>query len=132
MNKTIKFAVVGLGHIGKRHTQMIQQEPDAELVAYCDVKPREQLNLQETNVPLFGSIDEMLASGIDIDVVNICSPNGFHTEQSIKALEKKCHVVCEKPMALSKADAEKMIYKSLEVSRNIFGVMQNRYSPPSV
>ena len=128
----IKFAVVGLGHIGKRHAQMIQQDSDAELVAYCDVKPREELNLQETNIPLFSSILEMLQSGIEIDVVNICSPNGFHAEQSILALEHKCHVVCEKPMALSKADAEKIIFKSLEVSRNVFAVMQNRYSPPSV
>lgn len=128
----IKFAIVGLGHIGKRHAQMIQQDSDAELVAYCDVKPREELNLQETNIPLFSSISEMLKSGIEIDVVNICSPNGFHAEQSILALEYKCHVVCEKPMALSKADAEKIIFKSLEVSRNVFAVMQNRYSPPSV
>lgn len=127
-----KFAVVGLGHIGKRHAQMIQQDSDAELVAYCDIKPRNELNLAETTIPFFQSIEEMLASGIEIDVVNICSPNGFHCEQSILALENKCHVVCEKPIALTKADAEKMIYKSLEVSRNIFCVMQNRYSPPSV
>lgn len=128
----IKFAVVGLGHIGKRHAQMIKQDADAELVAYCDTAPRESLNLAETDVPFFSSIEEMLNSGIEIDVVNICTPNGLHAEQSILALEHKCHVVCEKPMALSKADAERMIYKSLEMSRSIFGVMQNRYSPPSV
>jgi len=128
----IKFAVVGLGHIGKRHAAMIQQENDAELVAYCDVKPRDELGLAENDVPFFNSIEEMLAAGISIDVVNICTPNGLHQEQSLLALNAKCHVVCEKPMALSKAGAEKMIYRSLEVSRSIFGVMQNRYSPPSV
>lgn len=130
--KPIRFAVVGLGHIGKRHAQMIKQDADALLVAYCDAKPREELNLQETDVPFFNSIEDMLNAGIDIDVVNICTPNGYHAEQSMLALDKKCHVVCEKPMALTKSDAEKMIYKSLEVSRNIFCVMQNRYSPPSV
>lgn len=90
------------------------------------------MNLAETTVPFFNSIEELLASNIAIDVVNICTPNGFHTEQTMKALDNKCHVVCEKPMALTKADAERMIYKSLKVSRSIFGVMQNRYSPPSV
>lgn len=130
--KTIHFAVVGLGHIGKRHAQMIKQDSDARLVAYCDVKARDELNLQEADVPFFNSIEDMLNSGIEIDVVNICTPNGFHAQQSILALSKKCHVVCEKPMALTKSDAEQMIYKSLEVSRNIFCVMQNRYSPPSV
>src|SRR5690606_33014421 len=132
MKSKILFAVVGLGHIGKRHAAMIHENPDAELVAYCDVKPRAELNLKETHVPFFQSIEEMLNSGISIDVVNICSPNGLHTQHTMYALEHKCHVVCEKPMALSKADAERMIYKSLEVSRSIFGVMQNRYSPPSV
>ncbi|MFO7869019.1 MAG: Gfo/Idh/MocA family oxidoreductase [Bacteroidales bacterium] len=132
MNKKIKFAVIGLGHIGKRHAAMITENPNAELVAYCDVKPREELNVADSQVPFFASHEEMLDSGIEIDVVNICTPNGLHAEQSICALDHNCHVVCEKPMALTKADAEKMIYKSLEKSRHIFGVMQNRYSPPSI
>jgi predicted dehydrogenase len=65
-------------------------------------------------------------------VVNICTPNGLHAQQAIEALKHKKHVVVEKPMALSKADAEKIIYKALQVSRHVFVVMQNRYSPPSV
>ena len=35
--KKIKFAVIGLGHIGKRHAEMIKRNPDAELVAVCDI-----------------------------------------------------------------------------------------------
>ncbi|MBR6266065.1 MAG: Gfo/Idh/MocA family oxidoreductase, partial [Bacteroidales bacterium] len=50
----------------------------------------------------------------------------------IKALEKKHHVVLEKPIALTKHDAEQIVFKSLQVSRHVFCVMQNRYSPPSV
>ena len=69
---------------------------------------------------------------MDIDVVVIASPNGLHAEQAIQALEARKHVVIEKPVALSKADAERVIYKALNVSRHVFGVMQNRYSPPSV
>ncbi|MBK8805530.1 MAG: Gfo/Idh/MocA family oxidoreductase [Bacteroidales bacterium] len=129
---SVKFAVVGLGHIGKRHVQMINENPEAELVAVADVKTKEQLKLIDLQVPFYNTIDDLLSAGHDIDVVNICSPNGYHFEQTMKALEKKLHVVCEKPMALTKSDAEKMIFKSLEVSRNLFCVMQNRYSPPSV
>src|SRR5690554_1653512 len=127
----IRFAVVGLGHIGKRHAAMIIEDPEAELVAYCDIKPKETLQLAESHIPFFQSIEEMLSAGIEIDVVCICTPNGLHAEQSIYALRKKCHVVCEKPMALCKADAELIIHTSLEMSRHIFCVMQNRYSPPS-
>ena len=41
-------------------------------------------------------------------------------------------MVIEKPLALSKADAEAVVFKALNVSKQIFAVMQNRYSPPSV
>jgi predicted dehydrogenase len=51
---------------------------------------------------------------------------------AIACLNAGKHVVIEKPMALSKADAEAVIYKALQKSRLVFGVMQNRYSPPSV
>ena len=41
----IKFAVVGCGHIGKRHAEMVTRDPDAELVALCDIRPREELGI---------------------------------------------------------------------------------------
>ena len=127
----IKFAVVGQGHIGKRHAEMIRRNPDAELVAVCDILPKEQLGLENIEVPFFSSIDDLLQSNIAIDVVNICTPNGFHAEYALKALEKKHNVVLEKPIALTKHDAEQIVFKSLQVSRHVFCVMQNRYSPPS-
>lgn len=131
-SKKIKFAVVGCGHIGKRHAEMIVRNPEAELVALVDIKPASSLGSIQPNVPLFSSIEELLGSNLDIDVVNICTPNGYHAEQSLKALEARKHIVVEKPMALSKSDAEKVIFKALHVHKHLFAVMQNRYSPPSV
>jgi UDP-N-acetyl-2-amino-2-deoxyglucuronate dehydrogenase len=128
----IKFAVAGSGHIGKRHAEMISRNPEAELVAMCDIRPKEQLGLENFNVPFFSSIDEMLSSGIKMDVVNIATPNGLHASHSLKALEANNHVVCEKPMALTKHDCETVIHKALQLHKNVFSVMQNRYSPPSV
>lgn len=128
----IKFAVVGCGHIGKRHAEMIARNPDSELVALIDVKPKEELGVEQFNVPVFQSLDEFLKSGIEVDVVNIASPNGFHAQQALDCLEYRKHVVIEKPMALNKQDAEKVIFKALHVHKHVFAVMQNRYSPPSV
>ena len=129
----INFAVIGLGHIGKRHMEMIRRNPETQVVAICDIKPKEELELTDSdNIPFFDSIDALLKSGIDIDVVNICTPNGFHAQYAIKALETGHHVVLEKPIALRKRDAEQVVYKSLEMSKHVFCVMQNRYSPPSV
>ena len=129
----IHFAVVGAGHIGKRHCAMISKNAQAELMAISDVKSPDELGLDEyKDVPFFNDMESMLNAGLDIDVVVIASPNGLHAEQAIQALEARKHVVIEKPVALSKADAERVIYKALNVSRHVFGVMQNRYSPPSV
>ena len=129
----VKFAVVGYGHIGKRHADMVFNHPEAELVAVCDIDAS-QKNHAESNykVPFFNSIEELLATDLEIDVINICTPNGLHADQAIQALERKCHVVVEKPLGLSKAKCEEVIFKSLNVSRSVFAVMQNRYSPPSV
>ncbi len=128
----IKFAVIGQGHIGKRHAEMIRLNPDAELVAICDVLSKEELGLTDTQELYFRNYHELLAADLDIDVINICTPNGYHAEYAIKALAAKKHVVLEKPIALTKLDAEKILFKSLEMSRHVFSVMQNRYSPPSV
>lgn len=128
----VKFAVVGCGHIGKRHAEMVQRNPEAELVAMCDVRKEAESEIRDFDVPFFSSMHDMMNSGLDFDVVNICSPNGLHAEQSVLALDHRKHVVCEKPMGLTKAECEKIIFKSMQVSRHVFGVMQNRYSPPSV
>lgn len=127
----IKFAVIGCGHIGKRHAEMIGRHPEAELVGLCDVRPKSETGLEDNGVPYFTSLEEMLTTVPGIDVVNVCTPNGLHAEQSLLALEHRKHVVCEKPMGLSKANCEKVIFKALQVHRTVFGVMQNRYSPPS-
>lgn len=130
--KKIKFAVIGCGHIGKRHAAMIYNNSDFELVALCDIKSKEELDLKElNNVPFYSSIDDLVKSGLAIDAVAIATPNGLHEEQSLTALSNNWHIVVEKPMALSKAGCEKIIFKGLEKNKQIFCVMQNRYSPPS-
>lgn len=128
----IRFAVIGQGHIGKRHAEMVRRNPACKLVAVCDVQPKEQLNLGELQEAFYNNIDELLAAHPDVQVINICTPNGLHAEHAIKGLAAGKHIVCEKPMALSKADCESVIYKALQMHRTVFCVMQNRYSPPSV
>jgi predicted dehydrogenase len=131
-DQKIKFAIVGCGHIGKRHAEMISRNPEAELVALCDIKPKDELDIEKYDLPFYESIDELLEATPDADVITICTPNGLHAEQSIKALTGKHHVVCEKPMGLTKNGCEAMVFKALQVSKQVFAVMQNRYSPPSV
>jgi UDP-N-acetyl-2-amino-2-deoxyglucuronate dehydrogenase len=131
-NERIKFAVVGCGHIGKRHAAMITNNKECELVALCDNRKKEDLKLNDYDQPFFNSIDSMLTAGIPFDVLCIATPNGLHEEQALHGLRAGKHVVIEKPMALSKAGCERVIYEALHQHKQVFCVMQNRYSPPSV
>jgi UDP-N-acetyl-2-amino-2-deoxyglucuronate dehydrogenase len=128
----IRFAIVGLGRIGKRHAAMIRDNPEAELSAVCDVRSPGETGWDDKHVPYYSDYQEMLEELDNCHVVNICTPNGLHAKQAVAALEKRKHVVVEKPMALSRIQGEEVIYKALQVSRHVFTVMQNRYSPASV
>jgi predicted dehydrogenase len=131
--RKIKFAVVGLGHIGLRHSKIAHEHPDSETIACCDILPARELKLHELGLHphFYNDYKEMILNEPEVDVINIAAPNGLHTEIALFALEHGKHVVIEKPMGLSKVDCEKVIFKSLQQSRNVFVVKQNRYSPPS-
>ena len=125
MNK-IKFGVVGIGHIGKRHAAMIQQNQNAQLVAIADIDNDKQ---KEVDAPFYSSIEDLLQGEQNVEVINVCTPNGIHAEQTILSLKHGKHVVCEKPLALSTTDAQAMIDAEKASGKMIFGVVQNRYSP---
>ena len=127
----IKFAVVGVGHIGKRHATLINSLDAAELVAVADIdESLKPIVEEELKVPFYSSLEEML-KGEEFDVLNVCTPNGHHASQTLRGISFGKHVVCEKPMALNTVDSAKMIRVAEEAGKKIFCVMQNRYSPPS-
>lgn len=130
----VKFGLVGCGHIGKRHAEMIWHNSEAEIVALCDIRPKESLGLDEkfASLPFYTEVEALLEAHPEIEVVNIASPNGLHAEQALKVLNAQRHVVVEKPLGLEKAAVEKLIFTALHRNRQVFAVMQNRYSPPSV
>jgi predicted dehydrogenase len=130
-NARVRFAVVGCGHIGKRHIEMIERNPEAELVAVCDINPNAFHGMAD-QVRHDRLLEDMLAADIEFDVLNICVPNGLHAEMAIRGLETGHHVVIEKPMALNTADAERILATAAQYDKKVFCVMQNRYSPPSV
>jgi UDP-N-acetyl-2-amino-2-deoxyglucuronate dehydrogenase len=130
--KEIKFAIIGFGHIGKRHTTIANEYPNAKVVAVVDTNPESPKHeLFPKEAVFFNNIDDFIAAKIEADIVNIATPNGFHCPYALRALEAGYHVVIEKPMGLTKAECETVIFKSLQMSKQVFVVKQNRYSPPS-
>ena len=124
----VRFAVVGYGHIGKRHAALIQAHPGAELVAICD--PTATPAADDAVVTAYRTLAELLVAG-DFDVACICTPNGLHASQAIACLDRKHHVLIEKPLALTVTDCDAIIAAGRRNGRHVFGVMQNRYSPAS-
>lgn len=134
MNTPIGFGVIGLGHIGKRHAEMVKRHGECELHGMVDVRSAEACEVTETveaGVPFYGTPAEMLEAHPEIQIVSICTPNGLHADQAVEVLEAGRHVIIEKPMALTVADGERVLHAALNAGRQAFCVMQNRYSPPS-
>ncbi len=127
MNNKIKFGVVGLGHIGKRHAQCILDNKNAELISVCDIKYQDTWFKEHSPVTYFSDFDKFLLE--DLDVINICTPNYLHAEMAIKAIISGKHVVVEKPVALSMNDAQAILDSAKLHAKLVFGVMQNRFSP---
>ncbi len=82
-------------------------------------------------VPFFTSLEEYLLSGTVADVLTVATPNYLHAPQAIQGLRAGLHVLVEKPIALRTIDAEDIILTAQATGQLVFGVMQNRYSPPA-
>lgn len=130
----LKFSVIGFGRIGQRHAKIINEFKGTNLISVVDVDPVafESMASLDLAVIAYQSIDEFLEKDNGrSDVVNIATPNGFHTRYAIRCLEAGYHVVIEKPMGLSVDECEAVLHAELKTGKQVFVVKQNRYSPPS-
>lgn len=127
---TLRFGIVGCGRIAQRHAKHIKNTQGIELTAVCDIVPERAEELGNVyQAEAFDSVEAMLANGT-VDIVSICSPNGWHASHSIAALNAGKHVLCEKPMAISVYDCGEMIKAAEKANKRLFVIKQNRYNPP--
>ena len=129
MTSPIKFGIVGLGHIGVRHAQCINDNDAAELTEIFDILPINEWRVNDTKNRA-SSFQDLIQK--DIDVVNICTPNYLHAQMAIDVLKSGKHVVIEKPMAICTSDAQKIITTATDYDKLVFCVMQNRFSPTMI
>ncbi len=116
--KKLRIGLVGAGNIANVHLNAYKKHDNAEIAAICDInekalnKTADKYDIKER----YTSIDEMLEKA-ELDAVDVCVWNNAHSECAIKALNKGLDVMCEKPMAISLAEAEKMYKAAKENNR---------------
>lgn len=119
----IRVGIVGLGYMGRMHYRCWSSLPGARVTAVCEANPKtlaaageavsgnvsgaaDRIDLESLRV--VSTLDELIDSG-EVDVVSITLPTFLHADATEKALSGGLHVLCEKPMALSVADCDRMI-----------------------
>jgi predicted dehydrogenase len=128
----INFAILGCGRIAKRHADLLStgQVTGARLVAVCDNNPqRAEAFSSRYRVPAFASLGHMLQGG-GIDAVAVLTPSGMHAQHAIEVASHGRHIVVEKPMALTLADADAMNSAADQAAVRLFVVKQNRFNVP--
>jgi len=112
----VKIGIVGCGGISNgKHMPSLKKLPDVEMIAFCDLIPERAAKAAAeygaAGAKTFTDYKELIALK-DVEVVHVLTPNVSHAEISIAALEAGKHVMCEKPMAKTAADARKMLAAS--------------------
>ena len=145
-NKLIKIALVGCGRISKNHLKSIFLYPElCQLKAICDCDPKridaaKELidDLLKDNPKTFEDINEYTLEDelfndiknkkINIDLVVLATPSGFHSRQVIAAAKARVNVCTEKPMATKWEDGLKMVEVCKRNKVKLFVVKQNRFN----
>lgn len=130
----LRFCLVGCGRIAKRHSELLGGNvvDGATLAGVCDIVPeRAQRIGEQFGVPWFADMHEMMRT-VQPDVVSILTESGHHARHAIELAKYGAHIVVEKPMALTLADADAMIEACDAAGCKLFVVKQNRFNTPVV
>ncbi|MBC8081249.1 MAG: Gfo/Idh/MocA family oxidoreductase [Gorillibacterium sp.] len=137
MSKKLKVAIIGCGGIANgKHLPSLARlvDTNVELVAFCDIvveraeEAKVKYGTSESKV--YSDYTELLKDA-SIDVIHVCTPNDSHAPISIASMEAGKHVMCEKPMAKTAADARAMLETSKRTGKKLTIGYQNRQRPDS-
>lgn len=110
----VRSGVIGLGFIGEIHARAIRAA-GGTLVAVADTSPeRSEAGARRLGASWGAPDADALLASPDVEVVHICTPNHLHAPLARRAIAAGKHVVCEKPLATSRADAEDLVQQARE------------------
>ena len=123
-----RIGLIGCGNISVSHIHALQQTENAELRCVCDIRPERMERAAAGTDAGMESDWRRLIRRDDIDAVHICTPHYLHAQMAIEALRAGKHVLCEKPMAISAAEARLMAETARETGRKLTICYQNRHN----
>jgi UDP-N-acetyl-2-amino-2-deoxyglucuronate dehydrogenase len=125
--RQLSVLIVGFGAIGRRHALIASEQPGIGQVIVADPSEDACVQAEKLGFRSYKLLSEALATSPDICV--IASPNGLHIEHGTSAFAAGCHVLVEKPLGLSSAEARAFFEVAQTGDRLLSVVMQNRLSP---
>lgn len=116
----IRVGVAGCGKIAQvRHLPEYQARPDVKIQGLYDLNQERTRDLAgQYGARAYATYEEMLQDK-ELDAISICAANAFHAEMTVAALKAGKHVLCEKPMATSIEDCEKMVRAAQESGKEL-------------
>ncbi|MCC6434300.1 MAG: Gfo/Idh/MocA family oxidoreductase [Acidimicrobiales bacterium] len=112
----VRVGVIGAGWVaGARHVPALQRADGAALVAVFDPVIDHARRVAPEGVLATDDLDAFYRAGLD--AVHVCAPPGAHAPHTIEALSRRCHVFCEKPMAVARAEADAMTQAASDADR---------------
>ena len=129
----LKVGVVGCGFVAKKDhvPSFLRLKRDVVISAVCDLNQSLATSVaKKFSIPdAYSNISEMLKKE-DLDILDICTPPQVHAPLAIEAMEKNCHVLLEKPMALKTSDCDQMINIAQKNSLKLCVVHNEIFRPP--
>jgi predicted dehydrogenase len=128
--KKLRVAIIGCGGISEMHLRVLEKFPDVEIVAGVDTNPNRLKVMEEKFkiADLFSDWKKMLKE-VKPDAVNICTPNAVHSAPAIDSAKAGCHVMVEKPMAMTPDECRAMIDAAKKANKKLSVGFQYRYHP---
>lgn len=125
---SVRLGLIGAGVIGARHLGAMDAIAGIELVGLADPGEKAQAIAKARGIPFFDTAGDLFEA-INMDGVVICTPTEHHLSPTLAALDAGIHVLVEKPICATVAEAEQIVAKSREVNRHVLVGHQRRYYP---
>jgi predicted dehydrogenase len=131
MNEAIRYGFVGVGGIARgAHIRTVQALSLGPITAVCDTKPEALEEGRRMTGAAFATPDyRVLVNRADVDAVVVCTPNDTHADIAVAALQAGKHVLCEKPMATTARDCDRMTHAARTSGRVLQIAQPYRYAP---